>query len=103
MNDRNVGANVAALPSTVEVLVQHLDACFYGPAWHGPALAGAVRGLDADAAAWRPEEGRHSIWELTLHTGYWKYIARRRISGALKRGAFPRKGSNFPALPPKLD
>jgi uncharacterized damage-inducible protein DinB len=94
---------VAALPDSIEVLVQHLDECFHGPAWHGPSLAGALRAVDAHEAAWRPARERHSIWELALHTAYWKYIVRRRISGGVKRGAFPRKGSNFPALPPQLD
>lgn len=79
-----------------------IDEAFSGPAWHGPALLGSLRGVDAGLAAWRPGPGRHCIWELVLHAAYWKYIARRRITGG-ERGSFGRKGSNFPALPEPLD
>ena len=33
--------------------------------WHGgPSPVGAVRGVDAEQAAWRPTPGRKSVWEL---------------------------------------
>jgi uncharacterized damage-inducible protein DinB len=67
----------------------------WGPrAWHGTALKGAVRGISARQALWRPGPGRHNTWELVLHMAYWKYAVLRRISGA-ERGSFPRDGSNW--------
>jgi uncharacterized damage-inducible protein DinB len=67
----------------------------WGPrAWHGTALRGAVRGVTATQALWRPAPGRHNIWELVLHMAYWKYAVARRISG-VARGSFPREGSNW--------
>src|SRR5207247_780657 len=53
-------------------------------------------------ALWRPRLGRHNIWEIVLHTAYWKYIVRRRLmrDGELK---FPRRGSNWPRLPVPAD
>ena len=67
----------------------------WGPrAWHGTALKGAVRGVTASQALWRPAPGRHNIWELVLHMAYWKYAVARRISG-VARGSFPREGSNW--------
>ena len=67
----------------------------WGPrAWHGTALKGAVRGITATQALWRPAPERHNIWELVLHMAYWKYAVARRISGAA-RGSFPREGSNW--------
>ena len=68
--------------------------------WHGPNLRQSLKGVSASHAAWRPSPGRHNIWELTLHSAYWKYIARRRIEGS-KRGSFSLKGSNFFARPEK--
>jgi hypothetical protein len=50
--------------------------------------------LSAEQAAWRPQTGRHSIWEIVVHAAYWKYAVRRLITGA-KRGSFPYKGSNW--------
>ena len=67
----------------------------WGPgAWHGTALKGAVRGVTAKQALWRPGPRRHNIWELVLHMAYWKYAVARRISGDA-RGSFPREGSNW--------
>ena len=77
-----------------ELLLAALDQAFDHRAWHGTNLRGSVRGLSAEEAAWRPAPGRHNVWEIVLHTAYWKYIVRRRITGV--RGAsFARKGSNW--------
>lgn len=66
--------------------------------WHGPNLRQSLKGVSAEQAAWRPAPGRHNIWELALHSAYWKYAVRRRIEGG-KRGSFVLKGSNFFARP----
>jgi hypothetical protein len=87
----------------IDLLTRNIDEAFEGPAWHGPSLMAALRDVDATSAVWRPHPDRHCIWELALHAAYWKYIVRRRIAGGLKRGSFPRKGSNFPAMPDRAD
>ncbi len=70
-----------------------------GLAWHGaPTPLGALRGVDAEMAAWKPGPGRNSIWDLTLHIAYWKYAVRQRLEGG-RLPAFPRKPANFPAPP----
>jgi DinB superfamily len=68
--------------------------------WHGPNLLQSLKGVSASQAAWRPAPGRHNIWELALHSAYWKYAVRRRIEGG-KRGSFILKGSNFFPRPEK--
>ena len=78
----------------IQVLVDNLDEAFDRKAWHGPNLRNSIRGVTAAEASWRPRPGRHNIWELTLHAAYWKYVVRRKLTGA-KRGAFALKGSNF--------
>src|SRR5215467_5821723 len=75
-------------------LVAMIDEAYAGPAWHGPCLRGALRGVTAEEAAWRPASGRHNIWEVAVHTAYWKYAVRRRLT-AEKRGGFAEKGSNW--------
>ena len=70
-----------------------------GRAWHGGVTpSGAVRGVSAAQAAWRPAPRVHTIWELTLHIAYWKYAIRRQLSAGA-RGGFPRTPSNWPACP----
>jgi len=75
-----------------------LDEGFDAPAWHGPNLLEAVRGVSQATASWRPGRGRHNIWELVVHAAYWKREARRRLLGARGRASgdpFPFEGQNF--------
>jgi hypothetical protein len=57
-------------------------------------LRGALRGVGVEQAGWRLREGRHNIWEITVHAAYWKYVVRRRLLGE-KRGSFGLPGSNW--------
>jgi uncharacterized damage-inducible protein DinB len=80
--------------SDVKLLLDGIDEAYEKKAWHGSNLRGAIRGLSAKEAAWRPRNHRHNIWEIIVHCAYWKYIIRRRITGE-KRGSFPLQGSNW--------
>jgi uncharacterized damage-inducible protein DinB len=64
-----------------ELLLTQMDATFADGGWTS-ALARAVSDLPAEAAAWKPEPGVHSIWELVNHLAFWKEIVARRIGGA---------------------
>lgn len=81
-----------------ELLLHLIDEGYRARAWHGTTLRGSLRGVKAKEAAKRPAPGRHSIWELAVHAAYWKYTVWRKLTGA-KRGSFPRKGSNWLAVP----
>ncbi len=87
---------------TREQLIASLRRAFDGRSWHGPNLRGALRGLTPEVAFFRPGPGRHSVYDLVLHAAYWKYVARRRLTGE-QRGSFPFKGSNFFAEPHPKD
>ena len=63
-------------------------------AWQGTNVANALRGVDADRAAWRPQPGRHNIWELVVHMAYWKYRVYRHVTDAPPR-SFDVKGSDW--------
>src|SRR5512140_3054371 len=75
-------------------LLAQLRRAFDGRSWHGPNLLGAIRGLTPQEAFFPPGRGRHTVYDLVLHAAYWKYVARRRLTGE-KRGSFPFNGSNF--------
>jgi uncharacterized damage-inducible protein DinB len=86
----------------IRLLLEILDEAFDRKGWHGTTLRGALRGVTPRQARWRPGPRRHCIWDLVLHTAYWKYAVRRR----LERGggaAFPRAPSNWPKVPAKPD
>jgi DinB superfamily len=85
---------MARMDRSIALLLDFVDEAFERAAWHGPTLRGALRGVTAVEAAWRPARGRHSIRELALHAAYWKYIVRRRLTG-LARGSFVLEGSNW--------
>ena len=76
------------------LLLALIDEGYEKAAWHGPNLRGALRGVRAKDAAWRPSAGRHNIWELALHAAYWKYAVWRRLTGGGK-GQFAAEGSNW--------
>lgn len=66
--------------------------------WHGgPTLSGALRGVDYEQAQWKPYPGRHSIWELVLHIGYWRYAVRRHLDPRSEKG-FGRSPANWPVV-----
>lgn len=83
-------------------ILRNLDEAYEKRAWHGTNLSGALRGVTAKEAWFRPARGRHNIYELTAHAAYWKYAVRRRLTGE-KRGSFTIKGSNWFQAPPRPD
>ena len=91
---RAVKPKARSLPPHIVFFLGLLDEAFSRKAWHGPNLRGALRGVTAPQAAWRPDPGRHNIWEIAVHVAYWKYAVRRRLTGA-KRGSFAVTGSNW--------
>jgi hypothetical protein len=81
-----------------DVLLALLDEAYDHRSWHGTNLRGSIRGLTPELAAWRPGPGCHNIWETVVHAAYWKYVVRRRLTGA-PRASFPLAGSNWWARP----
>lgn len=85
---------MAVAASQVSSLLTILEQAYRKTSWHGPNLRASFRGVSPAQAVWRPHPARHSIAEQVLHAAYWKYVVRRRLTGA-KRGSFPLKGSNW--------
>jgi hypothetical protein len=91
------------MPTVIDVLLANLDEAYERKGWHGTNLRGSLRGLSIDEVTWKPAPERHSIWELAVHAAYWKYAVRRKLTGGVKRGSFPLKGSNFFPVPARPD
>jgi hypothetical protein len=79
-----------------------LDGSFTGRGWQGATLRGAIRGVTAREALWRPGPGRRCIWEHVLHAAYWKHAVARVLDESAA-GTFDRSPSNWPAAPGPLD
>ena len=90
------------MDKTVRLLLEVFDQAYAAPSWHGTPLKGTIRGVTVRDALWRPSAQRHCIWDLVLHTGYWKCMVRRRLLRDPEI-SFPRDGANWPALPSRRD
>lgn len=88
------------LDARIALLLRTIDQGYDRKSWHGTTLRGALRGVSAAEAAWRPAPDRHNVWELAVHAAYWKYSVLRRLRGG-ERGSFPLDGSNW--FPRPLD
>src|SRR6267378_336100 len=86
------------MDARVRLLLEVFDQAYTAPAWHGTPLKGTIRGITVRDALWRPRRGRHNIWELVLHTAYWKCMVRRRLLRDPDI-SFPRDGANWLELP----
>ncbi len=98
LNPRRYHAGMPADPApevTRCLLLDLLDRAFDKRSWHGPNLSSAIRGVTANVAA-RSVHGRKSIWQQVLHAAYWKQRVLNHLAGPSR---FPRKGSNWPAVP----
>jgi uncharacterized damage-inducible protein DinB len=72
--------------SQAKSLADQLERAFRGGAWHGPAVAESLAGVDESAAAARPFPGAHSIWEIVHHLTTWNDVPRRRLGGERLEG-----------------
>lgn len=80
--------------TTTDLLLASIDEGYGKRSWHGPNLKGALRGVTLEQAAFRPKPGKHNIWELVVHSAYWKYDIRRRLTGEPAH-SFVLEGSDF--------
>lgn len=86
---------------SIQLILTLLDQAYNKPTWHGSNLRSSLRGVGVREALWRPQPQRHCIWEYGLHCAYWKYLATGALLRERERGSFPRRPSNFPAIPNK--
>jgi len=91
------------MSQALRLLIENLDHAFGGRGWQGTTLTGAIRGVTPSQALWRLGRDRHSIWDLVLHTAYWKYVVRCRVTGVRPPEGFPRSPSNWPKGPARAD
>jgi uncharacterized damage-inducible protein DinB len=82
-------------------LIYMLDEAALQKAWHGTNFLGSIRNVSAAEALKRPGKDRHNIWELTVHSAYWKYRIAQRIKRD-KQLSFPFRGTDWFRSPVQL-
>lgn len=71
-----------------ELVVDHVHTTLYEEDWQWqPPLSGAVEGLTAVEAEWKPSPERHSIWQIVRHLILWKQAVLSAWDGAPPDGA----------------
>jgi hypothetical protein len=69
--------------------------------WYA-SFAAAVDRLTAAQAAWTPQPGRHSIWQLVNHMVFWREYSLRLLTG-VKPDQAEIDRLNFVGPPPRAD
>lgn len=87
-------------PIAGRIITDMIERAYSKRSWHGANLAGSLRGLSVKQAFWRPAKNRHNIWELTVHSAYWKYIVWRKLANR-PDSTFAVKGSDWIKPPEK--
>ena len=69
------------MTTILERLVDQLQRCFEGDAWHGPSVREVLEGVTVQDASAHPIPGAHSIRELVLHMAAGHHLVLRRLDG----------------------
>jgi uncharacterized damage-inducible protein DinB len=72
-----------------ELIAWALGESYAGPAWHGPTVQDALRGVTVDQAIRRPAPGRNTVRELVLHLAYGRHLMLRRMHPDTPAEPFP--------------
>ena len=83
------------------LLLRILEEAYRQNTWNGTNLRSSLEHLTAERAGWRPPHARHSIAEIALHSAYWKFVIRRRLTGD-RRATFAFKGKDWFDVPGAL-
>src|SRR5262245_28661562 len=65
----------------LETLADEVKRSFEGEAWHGASVTEALSDVPPELAHFRPVDGAHNIWELTLHLAGTYRLVLRRLAG----------------------
>lgn len=65
----------------IELLLAQMDYTHENGGWF-TSVGRALEGLSAAEAAWSPDEGVNSIWQIVAHLTFWKQIVAGRLEGA---------------------
>lgn len=69
-----------------------IDQAWHSKSWHGSTFRGALSRVTPEMAAWRPGPGRPNIWEIVVHTAYWKHRVLYQLADP---EPFPFRGSDW--------
>ena len=84
-------------PSTTDdrrLLLRMVEEAYRQSTWNGTNLRASLKHVSVDEAGWRPRNARHNIAEIVLHSAYWKFSIRKRLTGD-RKATFALKGKDW--------
>lgn len=85
----------------ISFLAEMIDREFEGNSFNGKSLLATLRDLSLEQALFDGTQGGYSVFAVTLHVAYYKYLISGMLGG--KPAEFPYERADFPALPDPPD
>lgn len=95
-------ATAEATQDDRHLLLRIVEEAYRQSTWNGTNLRASLEHVPAATAGWRPPNTLHSIAELVLHSAYWKFAIRKRLT-ADRQARFPLAGKDWFEVPTPLD
>lgn len=84
----------AGLDDDRRLLLRIVEEAYRQSTWNGTNLRSSLEHVSAGQAGWRPPHAKHSIAEIVLHSAYWKFAIRKRLTGD-RTAKFPYEGKDW--------
>ena len=84
------------------LLLRMVEEAYRQSTWNGTNLRASLKHLTTDQADWRPPNARYNIAEIVLHSAYWKFAIRKRLTGD-RKATFALKGKDWFEVTRPLD
>ena len=85
-----------------QLLLRMVEEAYRQSTWNGTNLWASLKHLSTDQADWRPPNARYNIAEIVLHSAYWKFAIRKRLTGD-RKATFALKGKDWFEVTRPLD
>jgi hypothetical protein len=76
------------------LLLRIVEEAYRQSTFNGTNLRTALDRISPQEAGWRPPMARHTIAEIAVHSAYWKFATRKRMT-ADRNATFPLKGEDW--------
>ena len=85
-----------------DLLLRIVEEAYRQSTWNGTNLRASLEHVPAETAGWRPPNALHSIADIVLHSAYWKFAIRKRLT-ADRQAKFPLAGKDWFDLATPVD
>ncbi len=85
-----------------QLLLRMVEEAYRQSTWNGTNLRASLKHVTTHQAGWRPPHAKHNIAENVLHSAYWKFSTRRRLTGE-RKATFALKGKDWFEVKQPLD